>query len=113
MQPIYNHKNMEILEILSREERRMPKAFLYEENGSWFAYENSANLMRDLLKEDVHIKQIINRTYEICLERAEIEFSYLAKCSILQCSDSELIIDCSAVYLPEYKNSNCLDILKN
>ena len=113
MQPIYNHKNMEILEILSREERRMPQAFLYEENGCWFAYENSANLMHDLLREDIHINQIINQTYEIRIERAEINFSDLAKCPILQCSDSELVIDCSEVYLPEYKNSNYLDSLMN
>ena len=86
---------MEILDILTREMEQTQQAFLYEEKGNWYAYENSASLIHKLLKDSVHIKTIINKTYDICLDRAEVDFSNLLDCHILQCSDSELVIDCS------------------
>lgn len=86
---------MEILQMLSRETEQAQKAYVYEEKGHWYAYENSANLLHSMLKDAVQINQFVNNTYEICLERTEIDFSYLVYCPIMQCSDSELIIDCS------------------
>lgn len=93
---------MEILQMLSRETERTRKAYVYEEKGHWYAYENSADLMHHILKDAVQIKQFVNKTYEICLDRTEIDFSYLVHCPIMQCSDSELVIDCSA-----YSFKNC------
>ena len=57
---------MEILEILSRESQHV---YVYEENGRWYAYERSAQLVKYLLAELVKIKQFVNTTYDIILDR--------------------------------------------
>lgn len=84
---------MEIIEILTRESENTQQAYLYEERGCWYAYEHSAYLLSLLLNID--IKSFINLTYEIVLNRAEVDFSALINYSITSCSDNELIIDCS------------------
>lgn len=104
---------MEILDILTRELERTHQAYLYEEKGHWYAYENSAYLLNHLLQKTTNINVFINTTYEVILAKTEVDFKVLVNCPIISCSDSELIIDCSEVDLPEYKNSNCLDILTN
>ena len=38
---------MEILEILSRESENTQHVYVYEENGRWYAYERSAQLVKD------------------------------------------------------------------
>lgn len=88
---------MDILEILTRESATTKQAYLYEEKGHWYAYENSAYLLSLMLHGAAHIKSFVNSTYEIMLDKAEVEFSSLVDCPILSCSDSELIIDCSNV----------------
>ena len=60
---------MEILEILSRESENTQHVYVYEENGRWYAYERSAQLVKYLLAELVKIKQFVNTTYDIILDR--------------------------------------------
>lgn len=86
---------MEILDILIRESKNTHQAYLYEEKGHWYAYENSAYLLNSLLKKRANISLFINTTYEVILTKTEIEFSSLVDCTIISCSDSEIIIDCS------------------
>lgn len=86
---------MEILDILTRESEVTRQAYLYEEQGKWYAYENSAYLLKLLLKGTANIKLFVNSTYEIMLDRAEIDLAQLLQLPIMSCSDSELVIDCS------------------
>ena len=60
---------MEILEILSRESENTQHVYVYEENGRWYADERSAQLVKYLLAELVKIKQFVNTTYDIILDR--------------------------------------------
>lgn len=88
---------MEILDILTRESEITQQAYLYEEEGQWYAYENSAYMLNLLLQGATHIKSFINTTYEIMLNRVEVDLSILLCFPITSCSDSELIIDCSGI----------------
>lgn len=86
---------MGMLEILSREqERKAREAYLYEgEEGNWYAYEHSAELLSDFLKGIVTMKQFIHDTFLI-LNIVEVDISLLEKCHITSCSDTEMIIAC-------------------
>lgn len=86
---------MEILEILSRESENTQHVYVYEENGRWYAYGRSAQLVKYLLAELVKIKQFVNTTYDIILDRVEVDLTALIeKCPIALCSDSEMVIEC-------------------
>ena len=50
---------MEMLDILSRESENTYQVYLYEEEGKWYAYERSAQLVKQLLNGLVKIKQFI------------------------------------------------------
>ena len=77
---------MEILDILTRESENTQQVYLYEEEGHWYAYERSAQLIK--------IKQFVNTTYDIILDRVEIDLGTLIeKCPITLCSDSEMMIE--------------------
>ena len=92
---IYIEKTMEILEILSRESENTQQVYVYEEEGHWYAYERSAELVKQILKGLVSIKQFVNTTYEIILNRVEVDLTALIeRCPITLCSDSEMVIEC-------------------
>lgn len=88
---------MEILDILTRESEITQQAYLYEEQGKWYAYENSAYMIKLLLQGAANVKLFVNSTYEIMLDRAEVDLAQLLNFPIMSCSDSELIIDCSSI----------------
>lgn len=50
---------MEILDILTRESENTQQVYLYEEEGHWYAYERSAQLIKQLFKGLVKIKQFV------------------------------------------------------
>lgn len=86
---------MEILDILYRESGNIQQVYIYEEEGKWYAYERSAQLIEQLLKELVRIKQFVNHTYDIIVDRVEVNLGILIeKCPITLCSDSEMVIEC-------------------
>ena len=92
---IYIEKTMEILEILSRESENTQQVYVYEEEGHWYAYERSAELVKQILKGLVSIKQFVNTTYEIILNRVEVDLTALIeRCPITLWSDSEMVIEC-------------------
>ena len=87
---------MEMLDILSRESENTYQVYLYEEEGKWYAYERSAQLVKQLLNGLVKIKQFINDTYDIIVDRVEVDLmTLIEKCPISLCSDSEMIIECT------------------
>lgn len=91
---------MDILDILRRESEDSSQVYLYEEEGHWYAYEQSAILIGKLLKGIVTIKQFIYETYELVLNRVEItDLSFLERCAVTSCSDSAI-----TVTLDEYDN---------
>ena len=89
---------MEILEILSRESENTQHVYVYEENGRWYAYERSAQLVKYLLAELLKIKQFVNTTYDIILDRVEVDLTTLIeRCPITLCSASEMVIECPGI----------------
>ena len=85
---------MEMLDILSRESENTQCMYVYEEGGCWYAYEHSAQLIKQLLKELAKIKQFVNTTYDVILDRVEVDLAALIeKCPSMLCSDSELVIE--------------------
>ena len=86
---------MKMLEILSRESKNTQQVYVYEEKGHWYAYGRSALFIKQLFKGLVKIRQFANTTYDIILERVEVDLAALIeKCPIALCSDSEIIMDC-------------------
>lgn len=83
---------MEILDILSRESEVSSNAYIYEENGHWYAYENSAFLLKDLLKGVLTVQKFINDIYDLALHKVEVDLAWLSRCCITSCSDTELVI---------------------
>lgn len=84
-----------MLEILSRESENTQQVYLYEQEGHWYAYERSAQLIKQLLQGLVKIKQFVNKTYDVVLDRVEVDLTALVeKCPIALCSDSEMILEC-------------------
>ena len=62
---------MEILEILSRESENTQHVYVYEENGRWYAYERSAQLVKYLLAELLKIVCFVcvpHPTYSVVCE---------------------------------------------
>lgn len=90
---------MEMLDILTRESENTQQVYVYEEEGHWYAYERSAQLVKKILNEIVRIKQFVSNTYDIILDRVEVDLATLIeKCPITLCSDSEIVIECPKVY---------------
>lgn len=81
---------MDILNILKRESESKDEIYIYEVDGKWYAYENSAVLISQLLNGIVTIKQFINDTYEIIIRIVEVELDLLIKYTIISCADKEL-----------------------
>ena len=68
----------DILQLESSDERQ---AYLFEENGRWYAYEHSAHRINKFVEGRIKV---------------EIDLSVLEKCSITLCEDSLLVLDCPA-----------------
>ena len=86
---------MEMIDIISRELKNTQHVYLYEEEGKWYAYERSAQLIEQLLKGLVRIKQFVNHTYDIIVNRVEVNLAILIRrYPITLCSDSEMVIEC-------------------
>lgn len=84
---------MEMLQILARETENTHSAFIYEENGRWFAYETSAWLLDKFMQGVLKVKSFICTAYDVILDRVEIDLGILLeKCQITSCSDTELVI---------------------
>lgn len=82
-----------LLDILRRESEQNPVVYLYEENGYWYAYEHSAHLICELLQGLVSIERVIYDTYlSLSCVEIELELQILERCSIVSCSDTELMI---------------------
>ena len=61
----------DFLKILSREVDNTDHIYLYFEDGNWYAYEQSACRLQQVVGECC-IQQVISLTYEIVLVRAQI-----------------------------------------
>lgn len=59
------------LKILSREADNPDRLYLYSEGNNWYAYEQSACRLKQVVDE-CRIQQVISLTYEVVLIRAQI-----------------------------------------
>lgn len=83
---------MEQKDILQLESSDMPQAYLFEENGHWYAYEQSANRIEKFMKGFADFK---HKVQDVCGHfKVEINLSILEKCPIALCEDSMLVLDC-------------------
>lgn len=83
---------METKDILQLESSDTRQAYLFEENGRWYAYEHSAHRIERFVKGFVDFK---HKVQDVCGRfKMEISLGILEKCSITLCEDSMLVIDC-------------------
>lgn len=68
----------DFLSILGREVDNTNCIYLYSDNGYWYAYEQSACRLKQIV-DDCFIEQVINLTYQVILIRARISDYYLQK----------------------------------
>ena len=79
-------------DILQLESTDTRQAYLFEENGHWYAYEHSANRIDKFVKGFVDFK---HKVQDGCGRmKVEIDLSILERCSITLCEDSLLVLDC-------------------
>lgn len=84
---------MEPKDILRLESLNTQQAYLFEENGHWYAFEHSAKKIEKFVKGFVDFK---HKVKDICGHfKVEIDLGILDKCSIILCEDSTLVLDCS------------------
>ena len=72
-------------DILQLESTDIRQAYLFEENGHWYAYEHSAKGFVDFKHK---VQDVCGRI------KIEIDLNVLEKCSVTLCEDSLLILDC-------------------
>ena len=78
-------------DILQLEASDMRYAYLFEENGRWYAFERSARRIENFVKGFADFK---NKTYDDCGHmKVEIDLGILDKCSVILCEDSTLVLD--------------------
>ena len=78
-------------DILQLESTDIRQAYLFEENGHWYAYEHSANRIEKFVKGFVDFK---HKVQDVCGRiKIEIDLNVLEKCSVTLCEDSLLILD--------------------
>ena len=66
----------------------MRQAYLFEENGRWYAYEHSANRIEKFVKGFVDFR---HKVQDVCGRiKVEIDLSILEKCSITPVSYTHL-----------------------
>lgn len=83
---------METKDILQLESSDTRQAYLFEENGRWYAFEHSAHRIEKFVKGFVDFK---HKVQDVCGRfKVEIHPSIMEKCSITLCEDSMLVIDC-------------------
>lgn len=83
---------MEPKDILQLEASDMRQAYLFEENGRWYAFEHSADRIERFVKGFVDFK---HKVKDVCGHiKVEIDLGILNKCSITLCDDSMLVLDC-------------------
>lgn len=83
---------METKDILQLESSDTRQAYLFEENGRWYAYEHSAHRIERFVKGFVDFK---HKVQDVCGRmKVEINLGILEKCSITLCEDSLLVLEC-------------------
>lgn len=79
-------------DILQLESSDMRQAYLFEENGHWYAYEHSANRIEKFMKGFADFK---HKIHDVCGRfKVEINLDILDKCPIISCEDTILVLDC-------------------
>lgn len=82
-------------EILQLESTDVRQAFLFEENGHWYAYEHSANRIEKFIKGFADFQ---HKVQDACGRiKIEIDLNIIEKSSITLCDDSLLVLDCPSV----------------
>lgn len=83
---------MEPKDILQLEASDTRQAYLFEENGRWYAFEHSASRIEKFVKGFVDFK---HKVQDACGHiKVEIDLGILEKCSVTLCEDSTLVLDC-------------------
>lgn len=82
---------MEQKDIIQLESSNTQQAYLFEENGQWYAYERSANRIERFVKGFVNfahkIKDMRGRI------KIEIDLRIIENCPIASCEDSIIVLN--------------------
>ena len=85
-------------DILQLESSDMRQAYLFEENGRWYAYEHSANRIEKFVKGFVDFK---HKVQDVCGRiKVEIDLSILEKCP-------SRCVKIRCLYLIALQHKNC------
>lgn len=79
-------------DILQLESSDIQQAYLFEENGHWYAYEHSANRIEKFVKGFVNFGHKIKDVRGLI--KWEIDLNIVEVCPITSCEDSILVLDC-------------------
>lgn len=83
---------MKPTDILLLEASDAHQAYLFEEDGRWYAFEHSATRIERFVKGFVNFK---HKVKDVCGHmKVEIDLNILDKCPIVLCEDSMLVLNC-------------------
>ncbi|MDC2621994.1 MULTISPECIES: hypothetical protein [Bacteroides] len=83
---------MKSKDILQLETSDTSQAYLFEENGRWYAFEHSALRIEKFIKGFADFK---HKVKDACGHiKVEIDLAILHKCSVTLCDDEMLVLNC-------------------
>lgn len=85
---------MEIFEIMDRESSNKSEIYLYEENGKWVAYAQSAISLLRNCKDTLDLKKQLYSFYGALTEKVEVDLNQILDRNwfVALCSDTEIML---------------------
>ncbi|MEG1544722.1 MAG: hypothetical protein RR382_09400 [Tannerellaceae bacterium] len=84
---------MKLLSILARELKNSQKVYLYNVREHWYAYDRSALYLNATQSQYVKLERVVNNTYQIVIDRAEVNLDLIDFCPVLLCSNTEMVLE--------------------
>lgn len=81
-------------DIIQLESSNKQQAYVFEENGQWYAYERSANRIERFVKGFVNFAHKM-KDVRGCM-KVEIDFRIVENCPIASCEDSIIVLNPTA-----------------
>lgn len=89
---------VDILKILTLEQDNRNSIYLYEEDGYWYAYEQSAFYLSQMIKGKLSLERVTMKDNILWLVRAKTAFEHLPHEHFTSFADTECVIRCVPHY---------------
>lgn len=85
---------MNVLEIMDRESSSRSEIYLYEEEGKWYAYDRSAELLKRSTDEAIQLGHQAYSFYGVMQDKVEVDLESLLVMNwfVALCSDNEMML---------------------